>query len=109
MCILTHPNQLFGQDTSAANQSASALDADGFDDFFSKNVCDIRALTDGQCQPRPNIAAADVPSMGVFHPVTEAEVRQAIIESPLKSSSLGLIPTFLLKEVLVISCHTSLH
>jgi len=38
--------------------------------------------------------------MDVFHPVTEAEVRRVIMESPSKSSSLDPIPTFLLKEVL---------
>jgi len=38
--------------------------------------------------------------MTVFGSVTEADVRRVITASPSKSSTLDLIPTFLLKEVL---------
>jgi len=92
-------SSLLGRDKSSG-QCSTFLTADGFAKYFSRQVADIRAATDGI--PPPNTCVSATAMMEVFQSVTEDDVRRVIMASPSKSSSLDPIPTFLLKEVIDI-------
>ena len=68
----------------------------GFADFFSKKIDDIRLATSALASP-PVISQVSS-SLSSFQPFTEAAVRRIIMTSPTKSCSLDPVPTFLLSE-----------
>jgi len=64
--------------------------------FSAGKVDDVRASTAGQ--PPPSVYDAAHSTLSSFHLCTEPEVRRLIMKSLIKSCSLDLLPTFLLRE-----------
>ena len=73
--------------------------AKDFATFVAKKVDTIRAATAGTGRPTPPPAAdAAHCSWSTFRQLSKAEVRGLIMSSPMKSCTLDLVPTFLMKE-----------
>jgi len=71
--------------------------AKDFATFVAKKVDTIRAATAGRPTPPPAADAAHC-SWSTFRQLSKAEVRGLIMSSPMKSCTLDLVPTFLMKE-----------
>ena len=76
--------------------ASTSHSAQGFADFFSKKIDDIRLATSGLASPP--VISQESSSLSSFQPFTEAAVRRIIMTSPTKSCSLDPVPTFLLSE-----------
>ena len=76
------------------------LTANGFTQFFSKKVADIRAATNGQ--PTPSVGSTASSSFTAFRQVGADVIYRVIMASPSESCPLDPIPTFLLKEAIDI-------
>ena len=70
--------------------------ADGFAEYFTRKVDNIRADTANTSAPV--IADTATCSWLSFRPTTEEEVRRIIMSSPMKSCLLDPMPTFLIRE-----------
>ena len=91
-------SSLLGRD----RQTSSATDhtADGFATFFARKIAAVRSDTAGL--PPPPVFVPATSSLASFRPCTESDVRRIIMSSPVKSSSLDPIPTFLVREFIDI-------
>jgi len=70
--------------------------ANGYATFFARTIDAVRSDTSGLLPP-PVFASA-TSSLASFRPCSESEVRWLIMSSPVKSSSLDPMPTFLVRE-----------
>jgi len=70
--------------------------ADGFTAYFSKTIDDIRGATADL--PAPEVVSRTPSALSSFWPCMPAEVRCIVTTSLIKSCSLDLVPTFLVRE-----------
>ena len=89
---------LLGRDrqTSCATEHI----ADGFATFFALKIAAVWSDTAGLPPPPMFVPASS--SLACIRPCTESEVCRIIMSSPVKSSSLDPIPTFLVREFIDI-------
>ena len=105
-------NALLGRGRADRSQSVPSFSADEYLTSFTAKVFNIRKDTDGSPPP---VFPPTAFNLSTLTPVTSAELRRIILESPPKSCELDPLPTSLLQEfvdvllpLLTVLCNRSI-